>query len=129
MQQKPSQSQVLCVSLPVNTDVPTRSNQHFTAGSFIDSIKVLVSFLQVCVQLFQWHLICKLISLVDEAIRFVCLQVIGSLTLVNIDWPRELKTTLQWFSAINLEVSQLPSLACMLADASFLQRVLGCVLN
>ena len=53
-------------------------------------------------------------------------QVIGSLALVNIDWPGQLKDTLKWFSGINLEIAQLHSLACVLADGSFLQRVLGC---
>ena len=53
-------------------------------------------------------------------------QVIGSLALVNIDWPQQLKGTLKWFSGINLEIAQLPSMACVFADGSFLQQVLGC---
>ena len=52
-------------------------------------------------------------------------QVIGSLALVNIDWPEQLNDTLTWFSGLNLEIAQLPLLACVFADGSFLQQVLG----
>ena len=54
-------------------------------------------------------------------------QVVGSLAKINIAWPAGLKDTLQWFSGLNLEITQLPSLACMLAETPFSRQLLGCV--
>ena len=34
---------------------------------------------------------------------------------------------MKWFSATNLDIVQLPSVACMVADVSFAEQLLGCV--
>ena len=51
-------------------------------------------------------------------------QAISPLALTNIPWPEGLKKTLQWFSSMNLEISLIPSAACMLDGTSFLGQLL-----
>ena len=44
--------------------------------------------------------------------------------LTDIPWPEGLKKALQWFSIMNLEITLIPSAACMLDDMSFLGQLL-----
>ena len=86
----------------------------------VDTFKVLISFLQgmrpVALLALVWMM------WTDD----VCAgAVIGSLTAINILWPENLRHWLQWASGLNLEFTQLPSLACMMKDVSFLQRLIG----
>ena len=88
------------VALTMHSD-PYASKAFVKPTSAIDTFKVLISFLQV----------------------------IGSLAAINVLWPEDLRRWIQWASGLNLELTQLPSLACMMRDVSFLQRLIGYTLG
>ena len=51
------------------------------------------------------------------------MQVVGSLTQIDLEWPSSLQSTFTFFSTLNLNIVQLPSTACMPEQTSFLSRL------